>query len=74
VEAWLHAFLTSELDGFEYSDSRSGSFNHGERSGTHFMEGCVGLRAILNTVAKTKSSFLALVGNRTSVIQPIAHV
>jgi len=46
----LHAFLTSALDGSEWSASRPGSFT----PGTHWMGGWVGLRAVLETVVKRK--------------------
>jgi hypothetical protein len=46
VEAKLHAFLTSALYEDEWSASRLGHFNPEERSsGTHWVRGCVGLRA-----------------------------
>jgi hypothetical protein len=58
VEVYLHAFLTSALDGGEWSASRPGCFTGGERApGTHWIEGLVGPRAGLDTVAKTKNSY-----------------
>jgi hypothetical protein len=43
VEAYSHAFLTSALDGGEWSASRLGLFTPRERdSGTHWIGGWVG--------------------------------
>jgi hypothetical protein len=51
-------FLTSVLDGGEWSASRSGRFIPGEgASGTHWMGGWVGPRAGLDRVKKSKISF-----------------
>jgi hypothetical protein len=48
-----HVFLTSALDGGEWSASHRGSFTLRDRaSGTHWTGGWVGLRAGLNEVAK----------------------
>jgi hypothetical protein len=55
VEIWLHAFLTSVLDGNEWSASRPGRFTSKENSGTHWIGGRVGPRAGLDVVAKIKS-------------------
>jgi hypothetical protein len=50
VKVWLHAFLTSALDGGEWSVSRLDHFNRGEITpGSHCMGGWVGPRAGLNT-------------------------
>jgi hypothetical protein len=49
----LHAFLTSALDGGEWSTSRLGSFTPKEKSpGCHWITGWVGPRAGLDTVVK----------------------
>jgi hypothetical protein len=56
MEAQLHAFLTSALDGGEWSASRPGRLIAGERApGTHGIGGWVGLRAGLDEVAKRKN-------------------
>jgi hypothetical protein len=50
-----YTFLTSALDGSEWSASRPGRFTPKERSaGTHWTEDWVGLRAGLDTVLKRK--------------------
>jgi hypothetical protein len=55
VEVQLHAFLSSVLDGGEFSASHTGRFTPRERApGTHWIEGWVGPRAGLNTVVKRK--------------------
>jgi len=48
MEVELHAFLTSELDGGEWSVLHPGCFT----PGTHWRRGWVGPRAGLDTVAK----------------------
>jgi hypothetical protein len=54
VEILLHAFLTSALDGGEWSASRPSRFSPRERaSGTHYI-GWVDLRAGLDAVVKRK--------------------
>jgi hypothetical protein len=56
--------LTSALDGGEWSASRPGRFTPTERApGTHWIEGWVGSRAVLEAVAKRKIPSPA--GNRT---------
>jgi hypothetical protein len=55
VELWLHAFLTSALDGDEWSASSPGRFTPRERaSGTHWIGGWVGPRAGLDAVVRRK--------------------
>jgi hypothetical protein len=52
---WFHDFLFSARDGGEWSASHIGCFTPGVRSpGTLCTGGCVGLRAVLDAVAKTK--------------------
>jgi hypothetical protein len=64
VEVQIHAFLTSALDGGEWSASQPGHFNRRERAhGTHWIGDWVGPRAVLDTVAKRKIPSPA--GNRT---------
>jgi hypothetical protein len=55
VEIQLHAFLTSVLDGGEWSVLRSGHSTPSETAlGTHWMGDWVGPRAGLDTVVKRK--------------------
>jgi hypothetical protein len=57
VEVQLHAFLTSALDGGEWSASRPGCFTPKERSpGTHWIGGWVCPRALLDAVMKRQIS------------------
>jgi hypothetical protein len=56
MEVWLHEFLTSVVDGGEWSASRPGRFTSRERAhGTDLMGGWVGPRDGLDAVAKKKS-------------------
>jgi hypothetical protein len=55
MEVYLHAFLTSALDGGELSASSYGSFTPGERvPNTHCIGSWVGSRAGLDAVVKRK--------------------
>jgi hypothetical protein len=55
VDVWLHAFLTSTLDGGEWSASLPGRFSPRESAaGTHWIGGWVGPRTGLDVVVKTK--------------------
>jgi len=55
VEVQLHAFLTSALDGGEWSSSRSGRYTPGKTPpGTHLIGGYVSPRADLDAVVKKK--------------------
>jgi hypothetical protein len=73
VEVYLHAFLTSPLDGGEWSASRPGRFTTGVRApAIHWMIGWVGPRAGLDTAARRKNVIIAPAGNWTPVAQPIA--
>jgi len=55
MELQLHTFLTSALDGGEWSVSRSGRFTPRERApGTHWIRDWVGSRAGLEAVVKRK--------------------
>jgi hypothetical protein len=61
-------FLTSTLDGGEWSTSRHGRFAPRERGpGTHRIGGWVDRRAGLDAVRREKS--LVPAGNRTPVVQ-----
>jgi hypothetical protein len=55
VALLLHAFLTSALNGGEWSASLSGLFTRWERNpGTHLVGNCVASRAGLDAVMKKK--------------------
>jgi hypothetical protein len=73
VVVQLHAFLTSPLDGCEWSASRTGRFTSGEGiPRTVWIGGCLGPRAVLDAVVKRKK-ITALAGDRTPVVQPVAY-
>jgi hypothetical protein len=67
--------LTSALDGGEWSASRPGRFTPRERtSGTPWIGGWVGLKAVLDTVVKRKIPSPRRESNsRTTMVQPIAQ-
>jgi len=56
VEVYLHThtFLTSTLDGGEWSTSSPGCFTPRKNSSTHWIGGWVGLRASLDILEKWK--------------------
>jgi hypothetical protein len=55
VEVYIHSLLTSALDGGEWSASRPGRFTHRERAtGTQWIGGWVGPRAVLDKMVKRK--------------------
>jgi hypothetical protein len=55
VEVYLHAFLTSALDGGEWSDSPPGRFTRREIApSTHWIGGWGGPRAGLDAVVRRK--------------------
>jgi hypothetical protein len=57
VEVQLHAFLTSALDGGEWSASCPGRFTPSETApSTHWIGGWVGHRAVLDAVVKREIS------------------
>jgi hypothetical protein len=66
--------LTS-LDGGEWSVSRTGRFIPKKRApGTHWIGGCVGPRAILDTVVKKKIPSPRRESNSTTpIVQPVAQ-
>jgi hypothetical protein len=70
----LHAFLTSTLDGDEWSASRSYRFIPvGTVPSTHWLGGWVDHRANLNAKKKRQIFFLRVEPNPDfSVVQPIA--
>jgi hypothetical protein len=75
VEVWLHAFLTSALDGGEWSALRPGRFTSREKApSTHWIGGWVGSRAVLDAVVKRKIPSLRRESNpRTPVVQPVVQ-
>jgi hypothetical protein len=73
VEVYLHAFLTVALDEGELPVSFPELFTPGVRAhGTHWIGGCVGLRASLDAVAKKKSPITIPAGNWVTVVHPVA--
>jgi hypothetical protein len=69
-----HTFLTSALDGGEWSASRPGRFTPRERAlGTHWMGGWVGPRAVLDMVKRKIPSPRQESNPRTPIVQPIAQ-
>jgi hypothetical protein len=75
VEVWLHTFLTSALDGGEWSASRPGRFTPRERPpDTHWIRGWVGPSAVLDAVVKRKIPSPRRESNpRTPIVQPVAQ-
>jgi hypothetical protein len=75
VEVELHAFLTSALDGGEWSTSRPGRRTPRETaSGTHWIGGWVGPRAVLESMVKRKIPRPHRELNpRTPIVQPVAQ-
>jgi hypothetical protein len=73
VEVYLHAFLTSALDGGEWSASCPDRFTHRERApDTYWIGGWVGLRAGLNNAVlrrKIPSRYRGLFGYFTTPYQ-----
>jgi hypothetical protein len=67
---------TSALDGGEWSASRAGRFTPRERaSGTHWIGGCVGRRAVLDAVVKGKIPIPRRESNtRTPIVQPVVQL
>jgi hypothetical protein len=73
VDAKIHIFLTSALDGGDLSDSRPGRFSAGERApGTHWIGGWVDPRAGLNDVEKRKFWPCRYLNSDPSLVQPVA--
>jgi hypothetical protein len=67
-------FLTSALDGGEWSDSRPGSFTPRERaSDTHWIGGWVGFRGLLDAVVEKEIPSPRRESNSgTPIVQPVA--
>jgi hypothetical protein len=72
LEVQLHAFVTSVLNGGEWSASRLGLFTPGIELGTHWTGGWVGLRAGLDVLTKRKHIFPTPDRNRNPVVQSVA--
>jgi hypothetical protein len=74
VEVYRHSFLTSALEGCEWSVTRPGRFIPRERTpGTPWIGGYVGPRAGLDAVEKRKIHSPHRESNpRTPIIQPVA--
>jgi hypothetical protein len=69
VDAVIHVFLTSELDGDEWSASGPGHFTPGEKTtGTHWIGGWVSPRTGLDEMEKRQ--FLILPGLGLKAIKP----
>jgi hypothetical protein len=68
--------MTSALDGGEWSASRHGRFTPRETApGTHWIEGWVGPRAVLDAVVKRKIPNPRRESNpRTPIVQPVAQL
>jgi hypothetical protein len=75
VDVYRHAFLTSALDGGEWSASRLGRFTPRERAhGTHWVGGWVGPKTVLDAMVKRKIPRPRRESNpRTPIVQPIAQ-
>jgi hypothetical protein len=75
VEVYLHAFLTSALDGGEWLASRPGGSTPRERApDTHWIGGWVGPRAVLDAVVKKKIPIPSRESSpRTPIVQPVAQ-
>jgi len=57
VETEIHSFLTSALDGGEWSGSRTGRFTPGKINiGTHWIGGWLGPRVGLEAVVKRNNT------------------
>jgi hypothetical protein len=59
MKVQIHAFITSKLDGCDWTASLPGSFT---ASGTHWIGGWVGPRAVLEAVVKRKNPIIVPVG------------
>jgi hypothetical protein len=75
VEVKLHAFLTSALNGGEWSASRPGRFTPRETApGTHWIGGWMDPKASVDAVVKRKIPSPRRESNpRTPIFQPVVH-
>jgi hypothetical protein len=74
MEVYLHEFLTSALDGGEWSALRPGGFIPRERApGTQWIGGWVGHRAVLYAVVKRIASTHRESNPRSPIVQPVAQ-
>jgi hypothetical protein len=75
VEVYLHSFLTSALDGGEWSASRFSRSTARERvPGTHWRGGWVGPRAVVDALVKRNIPSPHRESNpRTPIVQPVAQ-
>ena len=71
MEVWLHLFLTSAVDGGEWSTSHPGRFTFGKESAVHLIGGCVGFKAGLDDFKKRKNS-CTMNGFNLRIVQLVA--
>jgi hypothetical protein len=71
----MKTFLSSVLDGGDWSASRPGRFTSSERApGTHWIGGWMGPRTVLDVVVKRKIPSPRRESNpRTPIVQPVAQ-
>jgi len=62
VESYLHAFLTSALDGDEWPAPCPGRFTLREKTATHLIRSWLSLRAVQDAVVNRKIPYLSLTG------------
>jgi hypothetical protein len=72
VEVEPHTFLTSAVDGNEWSAWSLGRFPSGETPETYWIGGLVSPRVGLDTVAKERNPSINPAWNRSPVVQPVA--
>jgi len=73
LEVWLQAFLTSVLDGGEWSHSHPDILTHAVRApNIHGAGDWVGIRVSLDAVTKRNKPIIALPGNSTPVVHAIS--
>jgi hypothetical protein len=75
VDVWIHVFLTLALVGGEWSDSRPGRFNSGERApGTHYGGGWVAPEPVCRTCRRENSWPYRDSNTDSSLVQPVARL
>jgi hypothetical protein len=72
VEVYLHVFLASEVDGGEWSASRTGRFTTGERAPRYSLDRRLG-GPQSRTEHDGEKKIPAPAGNRTPGVQPVAQ-